>query len=97
MDEILADYNEAELELLAGFLQKVTAAGVIAAALSDRGMLSHRGQHPPQKLSPLVDRINDRYGRCAVDFRLFPPGARAFKGHAAFHRVPEKWEFLVSP
>ena len=31
MDEILADYNEAELELLAGFLQKVTAAGVIAA------------------------------------------------------------------
>ena len=51
MDEILADYNEAELELLAGFLQKVTAAGVIAAALSDRGMLSHRGlgQHarPP--------------------------------------------------
>jgi hypothetical protein len=28
MDEILADYNEAELELLAGFLQKVTAAGV---------------------------------------------------------------------
>jgi hypothetical protein len=37
MDEILADYNEAELELLAGFLQKVTAAGVIAAALSDRG------------------------------------------------------------
>jgi hypothetical protein len=32
MDEILADYNEAELGLLAGFLQKVTAAGVIAAA-----------------------------------------------------------------
>ena len=37
MDEILADYNEAELELLAGFLQKVTAAGVIAVALSDPG------------------------------------------------------------
>jgi hypothetical protein len=46
-----------------------------------------------QKLSPLVDRINDRYGRCAVAFGLFPPGVRAFKGHAAFHRVPEKWEF----
>jgi hypothetical protein len=40
MDEILADYNEAQLELPAGFLQKVTAAGIIAAALSDRG------QHP---------------------------------------------------
>ena len=46
-----------------------------------------------QKLSPLVDRISDRYGRCAVAFGLFPPGVRAFKGHAAFHRVPEKWEF----
>jgi DNA polymerase-4 len=46
-----------------------------------------------QKLSPLVDRINDRYGRCAIGFGLFPPGVRAFKGHAAFHRVPESWEF----
>ena len=33
----MADCNEAELELLAGFLQKVTAAGVIAATLSDGG------------------------------------------------------------
>jgi hypothetical protein len=46
-----------------------------------------------QKLSPLIDRINDRYGRCAIGFGLFPPDVRAFKGHAAFHRVPEKWEF----
>jgi len=23
----------------------------------------------------------------------FPPGVQAFKGHAAFHRVPESWEF----
>ena len=46
-----------------------------------------------QKLSPLVDRINDRIGRCAIGFGLFPPDVRAFKGHAAFHRVPESWEF----
>jgi hypothetical protein len=26
-------------------------------------------------------------------FGLFPPDVRAFKGHAAFHRVPESWEF----
>jgi hypothetical protein len=61
------------------------------------------GQHQPhrfaadnqkhQKLSPLIDRINDRYGRCAIGFGLYPPGVRAFKGHAAFHRVPESWEF----
>ena len=49
--------------------------------------------HRRQKLSPLIDRINDRYGRCAIGFGLFPAGVRAFKGHAAFHRVPESWEF----
>jgi hypothetical protein len=38
----------------------------------------------------LCDRINDRYGRCAIGFGLFPPDVRAFKGHAAFHRVPER-------
>jgi hypothetical protein len=48
--------------------------------------------HRRQKLSPLIDRINDRYGRCAIGFGLFPPEVRAFKGHAAFHRVPERWE-----
>jgi hypothetical protein len=37
--------------------------------------------------------INDRCGRCAIGFGLFPPDIRAFKGHAAFHRVPERWEF----
>ncbi len=46
-----------------------------------------------QKLPPLIDRINDRYGRCAIGFGLFPPGVRAFKGHAAFHRAPEALEF----
>ena len=46
-----------------------------------------------QKLLPLVDRINDRYGRCTIGFGLFAPDVRAFKGHAAFHRVPERWEF----
>jgi hypothetical protein len=29
----------------------------------------------------------------AIGFGLFPPDVRAFKGHAAFHRVPESWEF----
>jgi DNA polymerase-4 len=49
--------------------------------------------HRRQKLSPLIDLINDRYGRCAIGFGLFPPDVRAFKGHAAFHRVPERGEF----
>jgi hypothetical protein len=43
--------------------------------------------------SPLIDRINDRYGRCTIGFGLLPPEARAFKGHAAFRHVPKSWEF----
>jgi hypothetical protein len=46
-----------------------------------------------QKLSPLIDGINDRCGRCSIGFGLFPREVRAFKGHAAFHRVPQAWEF----
>ena len=45
------------------------------------------------RLSPVIDRINDRYGRYAVGFGLLPPEVREFKGHAAFQRVPEGWEF----
>ena len=37
-----------------------------------------------QKLSPLIDRINARYGRGAIGFGLLPPTVRAFSGHAAF-------------
>jgi hypothetical protein len=51
------------------------------------------GNHRRQKLSPLIDRINDRYGRCSIGFGLFPRDVRSFKGQAAFHRVPERWEF----
>ena len=58
--------------------------------------ISRTGSRPTQmrqKLSPLVDRINDRYGHCAIGFGLFPPDVRAFKGYAAFHRVPKSREF----
>ena len=48
-----------------------------------------------QKLSPLIDRINTRYGRGAIGFGLLPPTVRAFSGHAAFRRVPEKWELRI--
>ena len=46
-----------------------------------------------QKISPLIDHINDRYGRGAIGFGLLSSEVRAFRGHAAFHRVPEIWEF----
>ena len=34
--------------------------------------------HRRQKLSPLIDRINDRYGSCSIGFGLFPTDVRAF-------------------
>jgi hypothetical protein len=52
-------------------------------------------RHPPiiapiavQRQAPLTERL-----RCAIGFGLFPADVRAFKGHTAFHRVPERWEF----
>jgi DNA polymerase-4 len=76
---------------------KPLSVGVVLLDLVPAGQhqpdLFAADNHKRQKLSPLIDRINDRYGRCAIGFGLFPPGVRAFKGHAAFHRVPESWEF----
>jgi DNA polymerase-4 len=46
-----------------------------------------------QKLSPMIDRINQKFGRNTIGFGLLPPTVQHFKGHAAFQRVPEEWEF----
>jgi hypothetical protein len=87
----------AESPLRTGALRRVVVLLDLVPASHHQPDLVATDNDRRQKLSPLVDRINDRYGRCAVAFGLFPPGVRAFKGHAAFHRVPKKWEFLVSP
>jgi DNA polymerase-4 len=63
---------------------------LVPAASHQLDLFEH---HRRQKLSPVIDRINDRYGRGAIGFGLLPPDTRAFRGHAAFHRVPESWEF----
>ncbi len=46
-----------------------------------------------QKLSPLIDQINRRYGRGAISFGNPTPQIQKFTGHAAFQRVPEEFEF----
>jgi hypothetical protein len=38
--------------------------------------------HRRQKLSPLIDRINDRYGRCAICFRPMCGRSRAMRVQA---------------
>ena len=45
------------------------------------------------RLSPLVDRINRKFGRNTISFGQVPANVQKFNGHAAFQRVPESWEF----
>ncbi|MBV8060193.1 MAG: hypothetical protein JO253_01535, partial [Alphaproteobacteria bacterium] len=44
-------------------------------------------------LSPVMDKINGRFGRGAVTWGLHDQQVRRFTGHAAFQRVPDSWEF----
>jgi hypothetical protein len=44
-------------------------------------------------LSPLIDKINLRYGRGAIGFGKPSEEISRFTGHAAFQRVPEEFEF----
>lgn len=46
-----------------------------------------------ERISPLLDALNDRYGRGTIAFGAPPASARRFSGHAAFARVPEEFEF----
>jgi len=46
-----------------------------------------------QSLSPLLDKINRRYGRGAIAFGKPSDQINRFTGHAAFQRVPEELEF----
>jgi exodeoxyribonuclease-3 len=47
-----------------------------------------RALHPDERIYTFW-----KYFRNAFACDLFPPDVRAFKDHAAFHRVPERWEF----
>lgn len=50
-------------------------------------------QERPNRLGPLVDGLNRRFGRNTVSFGKVPASVQKFTGHAAFQRVPESWEF----
>ncbi|MFY9287032.1 MAG: DNA polymerase [Alphaproteobacteria bacterium] len=64
--------------------------------------LVHTSKHQPdlfatqperKNLLPLIDKINHRYGRNTISFGRVGDGVRSFTGHAAFQRVPERFEF----
>ena len=56
----------------------VVLLDLVPAAMHQPDLFTHDDRRR-QKLSPLVDRINDRYGRCAIGYGLLPPEVRAFK------------------
>jgi len=74
----------------------VVLFGLVPAArhqpdlFADNGVSTLARRH---RLSPIIDRINRRYGRGAIAFGLQDAQIRHFTGHAAFQRVPERWEF----
>jgi DNA polymerase-4 len=69
----------------------VVLFGLRPAAQHQPDLFAAAGNH--QKLSPLVDAINHRYGKGSIGFGLPEADIRAFTGHAAFQRVPEEFEF----
>jgi len=44
-------------------------------------------------VSPVIDKINRRFGRNTIGFGRLTEDIRKFSGHGAFQRVPESWEF----
>jgi hypothetical protein len=56
----------------------------LVPAAQHRPDLFAADNHRRQKLSPLIDRINDRYGRCSIGFGLFPSDVRRSKGMPRF-------------
>jgi len=65
--------------------------GLVPAVHHQPDLLASNRRH--LRLSPLIDRINRRYGRNTIGFSYVPAQVRAFNGNAAFQRVPEAWEF----
>src|SRR5215831_4438962 len=69
----------------------VTLLRLVPAIYHQPDLFNANERH--ERLSPVVDRINRRFGRNTIGFGQVPEDIRRFKGHAAFHHVPEEWEF----
>lgn len=69
----------------------VTLLGLVPAIHHQPDLFTVNAQH--DRLSPVIDLINRRYGRNTIGFGQVSARVRKFKGHAAFQRVPQSWEF----
>jgi hypothetical protein len=69
----------------------VVLLGLVPATKHQPDLFADNARH--QRLSPLIDKINLRYGRGAIGFGKQSEQIKQFTGHAAFQRVPEEFEF----
>ena len=69
----------------------IVLLGLVPAAHHQPDLFADNSRR--QKLSPLIDKINRRYGRGAIAFGKPSDQIKQFTGHAAFQRVPEEFEF----
>jgi DNA polymerase-4 len=69
----------------------VTLLDLVPAAQHQPDLFEASERH--DRLSPLMDGINRRFGRNTIGFGKVPDDISKFTGHAAFQRVPETWEF----
>jgi len=69
----------------------VVLLGLVPAAHHQPDLFADNSRR--QKLSPLIDKINRRYGRGTIAFGKPSDQISRFTGHAAFQRVPEEFEF----
>lgn len=86
------DHLLAMVPPLKPLMVSVVLLGLVPAE-RHQGDLFDAAEARGSRLSPVIDRLNQKYGRYAVGFGLLPQTVRNFKGHAAFQRVPEEWEF----
>jgi DNA polymerase-4 len=69
----------------------IVLLGLVPAAQHQPDLFADNSRR--QRLSPLIDKINRRYGRGAIAFGKPSEQISGFTGHAAFQRVPEEFEF----
>jgi DNA polymerase-4 len=73
----------------------VMVFGLVPAAQHQPDLFANSGTRAQRRLhlSPLIDAINQRFGRGAITFGKPSDHISHFTGHAAFQRVPDEFEF----
>lgn len=73
----------------------IVVSGLVPSARHQPDLFAQEDQtaRRREKISPVLDALNRRYGRGTIAFGAPSASIRRFSGHAAFARVPEEFEF----